>query len=156
MIFLFLFPLVIYFAFGWIIFLLIKIRKLKFLVIPLILISMIPYFDIIFDIRFLIEDYLKQEKELVAQSYGPFAGCELNLRSDKTFEYSESSWYGTKTFKGGYTSKNDTIILQINDSIPLVYNHPISCTINKKEKKVEVKTDDNHIIIMDLIKNEKY
>jgi len=134
----FLFPLVIFFAFGWVVFLLIKIRKLKFVVIPLILISLLPYCDIIFNIRFLIEDYFKQKKVLIARSDGPVAGCELNLRSDKTFEYSESSWFGTKSFKGGYISKNDTIILHFNDSIPIVFNHkPISWTINKKEKKLK-------------------
>lgn len=92
----FLFPLLILFSLSWAIYLLLKVKKLKFLLLPLLVISLIPCCDLIFRFRFIIEDLFKPQKILIAKSEGPVSLWEFTLRNDKTFEYIESSFGGTK------------------------------------------------------------
>ena len=111
-------PLILIFSIIWIIILLFKIRTLHLLVIPLILISLLPIFDIGFGFKLKIVESFKAELLLKAITETPISSSELYLRGENKFEFKNNSLLGTENYDGNYIVNKDTVILKFNNNKP--------------------------------------
>ncbi len=150
----FLWELLLMFMLVWTIFLLINIKKLRFQILPLLILTTIPYWDTIFNLRFHVEDMFKPKTLFIAKMTGPISGTELNLRINNTCDYLETSLTGTRKYKGEFAYKNDSIFCNFYEAIPLSSSQVAYWKILKNENKIELKINDSCAVTMDILKNE--
>ena len=126
-------PAIIIFSIVWCIFVFFKIRKLKLITIPLVIISLLPLTDIVFDLRFKVPELFKEEKVLEARTEGTVSSSRLILRQNKQFELYDGSIGGGNLYRGKYQIKNDTILIIFNESTPsFISNQNSKWIINER------------------------
>ena len=153
--FIFLLPVLFLFSIVWTIILLLKVKFIRYRIIPLIVLSLIPVIDSIFNLRFKIEDSVRPEKIFIAMDEGPIGGRILNARINNKFEYEVSSWTGTEIYSGEYKIQNDTFLLSFPNQEPKIYGErPLYWIINKNENILEITTDRKNKFVMKILKND--
>lgn len=133
----FLIPLIIIFSIIWTIILLFKVKTLRLIIIPLIIVTLIPLIDLIFGLRFKLVESFKPELLIKAKTEGPVSSIELYLRETNSFEFNEGSLFGSKNYVGDFVINEDTLILNFQNNKPdIIDNYQSKWRIDKDNEKI--------------------
>ena len=106
------------FSIIWSILLITKFKKVKFLILPLLLITLMPIIDIRFNIRINLQEYFRSEIVLTSINDGSISHSSITLRKNKKFNLENGGILGTQNYRGHYSIKKDTFTLQFNRRMP--------------------------------------